>query len=142
MKKILPLLFLAFFGLFAAGCESHGPKEQAAEKMGQDFLKAIQAGDYTTAFSYCDKEFFNTRAPDQWIEYFNDLKKTFGNFQSMHLKQKLTDNRYSGRFFMYQYATKYDNGLATEMVTMIEKINSKDPILIAGYKIDSSKLAQ
>ena len=59
----------------------------------------------------------------------------------MTLKHKLADDRLTGTFFMFQFATKYENGLGKVMITMIQKINTDEPLKIFGYKIDSSKLS-
>jgi hypothetical protein len=68
------------------------------------------------------------------------VEETLGDIVVKKLKRKLADNRFSGRFYMFQFTNKYEKGLSKEMITLIEKINTNEPLRIYGHKYDSSKL--
>ena len=58
-----------------------------------------------------------------------------------HLRT-ISDDRYSGHFYLFQYYIKHKNGVTKEIVTMVDKINSDAPLKISGHKIDSKELGK
>jgi len=139
--KHLNKLILGFIAIAAlTACQSNDPSNDFANKLADKFIDAVNNSKYDEAFTMVEPEFFGVRAKDQWIEYYDAVKKEMGPIISIKLSRSLTDNRLSGRFYMYQYSIKHENGFTKEMVTMIKKINNNDPLKIAGHKIDSSKL--
>lgn len=121
-------------------CQGPQPTDDEARTLTRSFVDAVNAGEYEKAFNLVSPEFFQTRSRDRWIEYYDKIKETMGPVISVKLSRHLNDNRLSGRFYMYQYSIKHENGFTKEMVTMIQKINSNDPLTILSHKIDSSKL--
>ncbi|MDH5544319.1 MAG: hypothetical protein OEZ43_01935 [Gammaproteobacteria bacterium] len=138
-------LFLMFVLVLVLGaCNNTPPPEDAvADKLAKDFMQALQAQDYETLYSLVNDEFFSVKGRSEWDKYFQDVSGIMGKMESFRLKNKLNDMRFSGQFYMYEYVTKYENGLGKEMITIIHKINTgNEPLRIFSYKMDSSKLAK
>ena len=126
--------------MLIVACQAPSMPDNQAEAMTRQFIDNVNAAEYDKAFELVGPDFFHIRAKDEWIAYYKAVKETMGPVISIKLSRKLTDDRLSGRFYMYQYSIKHKNGFTKEMVTMIQKINSNDPVKITAHKIESSKL--
>jgi len=80
------------------------------------------------------------RSKDGWQRLYASIDAKLGKVVRMDMKHKVADDRLTARFYMYQFNSKYENGLAKETVTMLQKFNSDEPFLIYAHKIESSKL--
>jgi len=139
IKNIVALLFL----LALTACSfPDTSQDKAAEEMAVDYLTAIKQGDFNRAFAYCSDEFFGSRDKDGWIQYFAEVKSQLGEVKTIKLKRHLIDERLTGRFFMFQFSNKYENGYGKEMITLIMKDEADGQVKIFGHKIDSSKLSK
>lgn len=139
MKKIL-LLGLTI--ILSACSLPDSSQDEVAEKMATDYLRAITQGDFSRAFSHCDEEFFASSDEDQWKAYYAEVKSQLGEIKNIKLKRHLIDERLTGRFFMFQFSNKYEQGYAREMITLIMKDDADGQVKIFGHKIESSKLKQ
>lgn len=140
MKRMLQLLSVSLLTIFLASCTTQTVDDEGATKLVEAFMKALNDGDYEAALDMGSEDFFGGNSRDQWIEQFETIKEHLGQRKKMKLKQRLSDVRLSGHFYIYQYATTYEKGLAKELITIVQKINTNEPLKITGYKIDSSKL--
>lgn len=142
--KFLSLFAVVLSLSLLSACENTPPPEKhVADKLAKDFMVALHKQDYDAAFSMVSDEFYSTRSRAEWEDYFREVASILGKNETMRLKNSLNDTRFSGQFFMYEYVTKYENGLGKELITMIHKINTGNaPLKIFSYKIDSSKLVK
>ena len=143
MKRSLQYFILVVATIFIASCEQPSTAPEApsvAQLLAERYLDAVHKGNYDSAFAMADPEYFGVRSEKDWKNYFSKVESRLGKFESMKLKQSLDDNRLTGTFHMYQFAAKYEKGLAKEMVTMIEKINTNEPLRIFAHRYESSKL--
>lgn len=140
-----------WFGLVLAGivlvclsaCQK-GPDVTAeqGQRVVSQYLAAIQEGDYDAAFELCDPEYFGMRSSDEWKAYFKYVSETMGPAERVSLIQKVDDRRLSGRFLLFQFNIKYEKGYTKDSITIIDKINTSQPLRIFGHKIESSHLRQ
>ncbi len=140
MKTVVKVMLSVLLAWSLAACSTHEPDDEGAQRIVENFLKAVHGGDYETAFSLVSPDFFNVRSEREWRAYFDNIKDKLGELEQLKLKQKLSDVRLSGHFYIYQFANKYEKGLAKEMVTIVEKVDGNDPLGVSSYRIDSSKL--
>ena len=140
MKRIVgSIIFL--MSILLTGCEQGVvPETSEADAIARNFIKAIESKDYESMMAMVDDEFFGARSKQEWIAYLTEKDKIMGKMISYRLKTSTNDTRFSGTFYLYEYITKYENGLGKEIITMIHKINTNEPLKIFAYKIDSSKL--
>ncbi|MDH5302315.1 MAG: nuclear transport factor 2 family protein [Gammaproteobacteria bacterium] len=141
-RSLLHIALTAFFILLLTGCAFSDARDDEATKLVESYMQAIQDQDYDKALSMVSDDFLQERGRDGWISYYTHVHNTLGNISNLKLKQKISDARYSARFYMYQYANAYENGLAKELITIIQKINTNEPLKIGGHKIESSKLPE
>ena len=141
MMRKFGLILAALLLVAVAGCKK-GPDvtEEAGLKLTQDYLAAIQAGNFDDAFRMCAPEFFGVRSPEEWKAYFLDVQQQMGKFEKVTLQEKMDDTRLSGRFLLFQYSTKYEKGYTKDSITIIDKINTSQPLKIFGHKIESGHL--
>ena len=138
---MLNRIFVLVIVLLLSACSlPDSSKDEASGDKAIAYIEAIRKGDYESAFSYCSDEFFRARDKEGWIEHFKYVKSLLGDLTKVKLKDKRIDDRLTGRFFMFQFANKYEKGLSKEIVTMIMKDGAGGEIKIFGHKIDSSKI--
>ena len=140
MKNFYRAFIATLAIILLTACQGQDPSKDFAQKLARDFIDSVNSGNYDQAFQSTEDQFFAIRPRDRWIAYYKAIKNELGPVISIKLSQSLTDDRFSGRFYMYQFSIKHEKGFTKEMVTMIKKINSNDPLKISGHKIDSSKL--
>lgn len=140
MKNIIKYTIILCATLLLIACQNKSFTNEEANSLAEKFITTVNEGNYEQAFAMVEPDFFSARPMDRWITYYDEIKKVMGPVVSVKLTQHLSDDRLSGRFYMYQFSIKHENGFTKEMVTMIQKINSDAPLKIAGHKIDSSKL--
>jgi len=138
-KLIIVMLFSVF--LLGCGAQTFAPDEDA-NKMAEEFITAVNAGDYDSAFELVSDDFFAFRSREKWKEYYTVIAEHMGPVISVKPTRKHVDSRLTGQFYMYQFSIKHENGFTKEMVTFIQKINSDEPLQVLAHKIDSSKLAK
>lgn len=144
MKKMIKgFLLIAMFAVVTA-CElgAPPPADDAAKQIAQQFFDALHKGDYEQVFALSSEELFLSRGKEEWKTYFKKVEATMGPLQSYNLKEPFVSTRYSGTFYMYEYRSKFENGLGKELITMVHQINSDVPLRVSGYKIESSKLPE
>ncbi len=141
MKYVWFMLCVACLVLLS-GCDSQEIASDAdAQALATNYLNAVHNGEYEKAFQYCSDDFFNVRSKDGWQRLHRSVETKLGKIVRMDMKHKVADDRLTARFYMYQFNSKYENGLAKETVTMLQKFNSDEPFLIYAHKIESSKLS-
>jgi len=141
MMRRFGFLIAGLLLVCVGGCQ-RGPDvtEEAGLKLTQDYLTAIEAGDFDAAFRLCAPEFFSVRSPEEWKAYLLDVQQQMGKFEKVTLQEKMDDRRLSGRFLLFQYSTKYEKGYTKDSITIIDKINTSQPLKIFGHKIESGHL--
>ena len=143
MKNTLNAIILLTSAFLLTACmQGKVASDEEGKKLAEDYLTLISKGDYETAFTYVSEDFFKLRPREGWIAYYDAVKKEMGPITSIKLLQKLVDDRFSGRFYIYQFYLEHKNGPTKEMITMIQKINSDEPLHIFAHKIESKKLAE
>jgi len=124
-----------------SGCDSQKvATDEEAQALATSYLSAVHNGEYDKAFQFCSDDFFNVRSQDGWKRFYTSIDAKLGKIVRMDMKDKVADDRLTARFYMYQFNSKYENGLAKETVTMLQKFNSQEPFMIYAHKIESSKL--
>ncbi len=140
MEKFFKSLSVLALTFSLIACQGEVPSNEEANALALKFVNAVNEGKYTDAFALAGQDYFNARPQERWEEYYAAIQEAMGPVISVKLARKLTDNRLSGRFYIYQFSIKHENGFTKEMVTMIQRINNDDPLRINAHKIDSSKL--
>jgi len=140
MKYLVRICMLLVLVMVLQACQGNVASNEEGEALALKYVTAVNDGKYEEAFALVSDDFFNRFPKDRRIEYYDKIKEIMGPIVSMKLSNSLVDDRFSGRFYMFQYSFKHENGITTEMVTMVQKINSKDPLKVFGHKVDSSKL--
>jgi hypothetical protein len=142
MKKMFLkfALVLALIPLLAA-CGFNDARNDEAGALIVAYVNAVHAQEYDKALDMVSEEFLMERdGREGWIKYYNEVHDALGPITTLKLKTKLSDARLSAHFHMYQYTNRYEKGLGKELITVMQKINSKDALVINGHKIESSKL--
>lgn len=140
MKNLMRTCVLIVSMIILQACQGNVASNEAGQALALKYVTAINDGKYEEAFKLVSDDFFNRFPKDERIEYYQKVKEIMGPIKSMKLSRSLVDDRFSGRFYMFQYSFKHENGITTEMVTMLQKINSKEPLKVFGHKVESSKL--
>ena len=140
VKKVIRISLVTVMLILLQGCQGDVATSEAGAELSLKFATAINDGKYEEAFDLVDEGFFNQISKDERIAYYEEIKKIMGPVKSVKLSSKLVDDRFSGRFYMFRYAFKHENGISMEMITMLQKINSKDPLRVFAHKVESSKL--
>jgi len=140
MYRIIALLILSW-SLIACGPQKVGSDEDA-NAMAEKFVRAVHTANYDEAFSLVSDEFYAPRPRDKWIAYYKAIDEVMGPVVSVKLVRKHEDDRFSGRFYVYEFSIKHENGFTKDMITFVQKINTEAPLQVLAHKIDSSKLAK
>ncbi len=137
MKRILFIIIM----LMLASCTTGGSVDpEQANKLSVVFMEALKNQDYDTALDMADEDFFAVRTREEWRAYFGQINAVMGERQTLKVKTAMNDAKYSGNFYMFEYVTKYENGLGKEKLTLAQMINSDDPPRVFTYRFESSKL--
>jgi len=124
-------------------CQAPSISKDVAKEIADNYIAATTSGNYNEAFTYVNtKEFFSARSDDQWKAYFDAIAKEMGPIVSIKLSHQQADDRFSGRFYTFQYSIKHENGFTKEIITMIQEINSKADLKIFAHRIEGGKLAK
>lgn len=142
MKRIFAnTLSLALLLSILTACGFNEAHDDVATKLVDEYIAAVHAKNYDKALSLVSDEFLAQRGGrDQWIAYFKEVDAKLGDVTKVKLKRTLSDARLSAHFYMYEYTNTYENGFAKELITIVQKINTDDPLKIGGHKYESSKL--
>jgi len=135
------LLFLTSLTLW--GCQAPSIPVEVATEIATGFIEGTSSGDYEKAFKYVNKkEFFAVRDADQWKAYYDSIAKEMGPVISIKLSRHQADDRFSGRFYTYQFSIKHENGFTKEIVTLIQEINSDEDLKVFAHRVEGGKLAK
>ena len=140
MKILMQMCLVGLVGIFLCSCQGKVASNEEGNALAVKYLNATFEGKYDEAFNSVSDDFFAMHSKEDWIEYHKTVQDIMGPIVSVKLSRSLVDDRFSGRFYVFQFSIKHDNGFTTETVTMLQKINSKDPLKVFGHKIESSKL--
>ncbi|HFE37558.1 MAG TPA: hypothetical protein ENK06_03930 [Gammaproteobacteria bacterium] len=140
MSYAIRIFISLVFVLLLQACQGKVASNEEGKALAAKYVTAINEGRYDEAFQLVSDGFFDTMSKNERVAYYNKIKDIMGPVISVKLSKSLVDDRFSARFYMFQFSFKHENGITTEMVTMLQKINSKDPLKIFGHKVDSSKL--
>lgn len=140
-RTLLKVIFSTFLLTLMSACSFSDARDEEAAQLIEAYVNAVNDQDYEKALSMVSDEFLQERGHDGWIEYYKKVHNTLGKVTKVKLKKKLSDARYSARFYMFQYANTYENGLGKELITVVQRINTDEPLKIGAHKYDSSKLA-
>lgn len=140
MKSKIKGLLIVTLSIFLMACQGTSPSHGEGNSLAIKYLTAVNDGHYDDAYALVSDDFFGSHSMDERKAYHDEIKKIMGPVVSVKLSEKLVDNRFSGRFYMFKFALKHENGISMEMVTMIDKINTDTPLKVFAHKIESSKL--
>jgi hypothetical protein len=128
-------------GLSACGSGEQTPEQANAvtdpqvEAIATDLLSAIQAEDYERAVGLYHQSFFDSRAPQAWIEELKRHRAERGPMQSFILRRSQADSRYSGKFFIFEYESVHDgNKRLHHLITLVQPVDADETRLV-GHKI-------
>ena len=143
MRKLLKVVSACLISLTLLSCQAPSISKDVAREIAENFIHATTSGDYEKAFTYVNpKEFFAARSDDQWKAYYAAISKEMGPVISIKLSMEQADDRFSGRFYTYQYSIKHENGFTKEILTLIQEINSKEDLKVFAHRIEGGKLAK
>lgn len=140
MINKLKLGLIVSLAFLLMACQGVSPSHDEGHELALKYLHAINGAKYEDAYALVSDDFFGSHSKDTRIEYHDEINNIMGPVVSYKLSEKLVDNRFSGRFYMFKFALRHEKGISMEMVTMIEKINSNDPLRVFAHRIESSKL--
>ncbi|MDH5257518.1 MAG: hypothetical protein OEX07_05905 [Gammaproteobacteria bacterium] len=143
MKKLTKVLLICLTSITLWSCQAPAISTDVAKEISSAFIEATTSGNYQEAFKYVNpKEFFSARSDDRWAAYYDAISKEMGPVVSIKLSRHQADDRFSGRFYTFQYSIKHENGFTKEIVTLIQEINSKDDLKIFAHRIEGGRLAK
>jgi len=143
MKILIRVLFAGFVVLTLWGCQAPAISKDVATEISRNFIAATTSGNYEEAFKYVNpKEFFTVRDKDRWIKYYSAIAEELGPIVRIKLSHFQADDRFSGRFYTYQFSIKHEKGFTKEIVTLIQEINSDDELKVFAHRIEGGKLAK
>lgn len=143
MINLVRIFVIFAVSFFLWSCQAPAIPKDVAEDISGNFIKATTSGNYAEAFKLVNpKEFFTARSDDRWIAYYDAIAKEMGPVVSIKLTRHQAEDRFSGRFYTYQYSIKHENGFTKEIVTMIQEINSNADLKIFAHRIEGGKLAK
>jgi len=143
MKNVTKVIvvFAAIVTLW--GCQAPSISKDVAKEIADKFINATSSGNYEEAFKHVNKkEFFAMRSDDRWIAYYDAISKEMGPIVSIKLSRHQADDRFSGRFYTFQYSIKHENGFTKEIVTMIQQINTDEELKVFAHRIEGGRLSK
>jgi len=139
IKKFALLVMISFLG----ACQAPNISTDVATEIAEKFIAATTSANYDEAFKLVnEKEFFIVRDRETWIEYYKAISKELGPIISVKLSRHQADDRFSGRFYTYQFSIKHEGGFTKEIVTLIQEINTKEELKVFAHRIEGGKLAK
>ncbi|MDH5230328.1 MAG: hypothetical protein OEY38_09725 [Gammaproteobacteria bacterium] len=140
--KLKFTLLLCSFLLILSACGIDKGREAEANKLALNYITTVHEKGLDQAMPLLSDDFFQQRSRSGWKEYFTYVRKQLGATQKIKLKNRISDNRYSGTFYMFQFSNKFEHGFTKEMVTIVDKVDNKGPLKVFAHKVESSKLSE
>lgn len=143
MKAWVKLFFVCIVSVTVVACQAPAISKDVAKEISDGFIMATTSGNYDEAFKYVNpKEFFTARVDSEWKAYYDAISKEMGPIVSIKLSRQQADDRFSGRFYTFQYSIKHENGFTKEIVTLIQEINSDADLKVFAHRIEGGRLAK
>lgn len=135
------LRFMVALGIMAGviGCdpgERHNAMNNpAVEARVNTLLETIKAQDFEQVIAQYDESFFNTRAPQAWVDTLKAHLAERGPMQSHILRKSQADTRFTGKFYILEYETVHDGSKRLHhLITLLRPVEGGD-IQLIGHKI-------
>jgi|GEM_PF-2458357 len=137
------LLVIAGVVFFILLIKGFGEIQSEAEAAADRYFQALVAKDWDKTDDMYGPEFFQNTPKKEWHKMRDRLEKKFGKYQSRQ-SQGFRFRKYYGTGGGYltaviTYRVQYENGIATEVITLRRKIGETQLKLI-GHHINSNML--
>ncbi len=137
MRTLISVLVVGS-ALLGSACDQ-GPSLDQVQVVGNKLFDAIASGDRAAALALYDEQFFAIHSRDEWWQYLQKIHQKLGDMKEHHLRKDHYDTRYSGRFYIFEYQTVYEQGNAWEILTFVNPNDSPD-IKLVGHQIKAKGL--
>jgi hypothetical protein len=128
--------FLLTLALMLTTACSPPASDTEVDKVVEKLITAFHEGNVDKIMSFYGEEFYKNRDPDQWRMELNDLFSKYGKVQSVSMRNKQADTRFSGKFYIYQFDTLHNyNKRLKHTLTLIRPVNERDKIVVVGHMI-------
>jgi hypothetical protein len=112
------------------------PSDAEVDQEVKKIVAAFQQSDVDKIMSFYGKDFYKNRNPEEWRMELQDLFKKYGKTQSVSMRNKQADTRFSAKFYIYQFDTLHDNHKRIKhTLTLIRPVNNSDKIVVVGHMI-------
>ena len=138
MFKKFPLLML--FGLVAsvlAACEKPlqvDPRETAA-----GFYQLLQAQDFDGASGRFDDGMFRSVPRAAWVDFLGKVQQELGGLNGIRIRNVETNTVRTGRIFIFDISAEYENGNASETLTMFQALSATG-LTVIDYDVKATGL--
>ena len=127
------MLLLAFI----AGCTQYA-SESSVDPLAKEYFEALKAGDLDKVMSMYSEKFFERSPREAWRQKLQRLTAELGPIKAYSFRNKQSDSRFSGYFYIYQYDTIHEKDgkehRAKHTITFIQPVNSTE-IKLEGHRI-------
>ncbi len=120
--------------LVLSGCSAPMPDLDLKPQLDGLFM-ALGQGDIDKAMTYYPDEFFKVFPKEYWRDRLEKFNQTLGTIENYRIRNKQSDTRFSGKFFVYQLETIHpDNKKASHIITFVLPVDGGD-VKLVGHKI-------
>ena len=116
------------------GCNAPMPDLDLKPQLDGLFM-ALGQGDIDKAMTFYPEEFYKAFPREYWRDRLQKFNQTMGTIENYRIRNKQSDTRFSGKFFVYQLETIHpDNKKAAHIVTFVLPVDGGD-VKLVGHKI-------
>ena len=120
--------------LVLGGCSAPMPDLDLKPQLDGLFM-ALGQGDIDKAMTYYPDEFFKVFPKEYWRDRLEKFNQTLGTIENYRIRNKQSDTRFSGKFFVYQLETIQPNKKkASHIITFVLPVDGGD-VKLVGHKI-------
>lgn len=132
--NVLLLIFTITITVFAlTSCGRHAGYTQV-DPLVEQYFSALQNKDYDLAMSMYSEDFFKAFPKQAWRKKLEDFIQQVGDVTAYSFRNKQSDTRFSGKFFIYQYDTIHGDARAKHILTFVQPVDD-DSIKLVGHRI-------
>lgn len=133
LYKLKVGLFLVSL-LMLASCDRPLPDLDLTPQINKLF-SALQANDIDTALSMYSDEFYKGIPRPVWQAQLQKFNEHMGVMESFRIRNKQSDTRFSGRFFVYQIETVHQGEKKARHILTYILPNDGSDVRLVGHKI-------
>lgn len=128
MTRLPPVMLAIAIVALSSACSIKSPPLDAAQTVAEQFFAARMAGDTATALSH-----YSTKRPaETWQAHLDHIESSLGTLLSSELKGTEVNTVLSGRYYIFDYTTRYSGGAnARETLTIFNKVDEEQTTIVA-----------